>query len=124
MAVVPMSAGKLWEELDELRRTRDDFADLEVYVQIIDRKSYDTEAALEAADDTETEMDETMIAEGEVFGVVVPTDYTFPLGAEQGVPGATYLVIRAVEWPGDEGEEEQPGARATPEPGLISQAYS
>jgi hypothetical protein len=99
-----MTAKALWEELNTLRQERPDFDELEVYVVIYDRESFDKEQAMIEADDTENEYTVTSVGEGSVYAVVVPTG--FDMSGPEPVATGDYLLIHAVEPDDEEGEDE------------------
>lgn len=91
LEIQAMSAKELWSELEKLRKERPDFDTLDVYVDVIDRKSYEDEQSW----DGEGDLTETYLAEGSAFEVAVPTGYDMS-GKEPKRVG-DYLLIRSVE---------------------------
>jgi len=86
-----MSAKELLSELEALRSEREDFDTLEVYVDVITRRSYEEEKAW----DGEGEFTEDCLAEGSAFEIVVPTGYD--MSGEHPEPIGDYILIRSVE---------------------------
>lgn len=87
-----MTAKELLEELLQLQQERPaDFDKIEVYVEVVDRESYETEQR--AADDNGvTELEFTVIGEGSAYAFQVHT----PVDRD-GKQGDDYILIAAVE---------------------------
>jgi hypothetical protein len=91
-----VNAKELWDELKRLRRRRKDFDDLEVYVEIIDRPSYEAEKASELTEGDIT-LEDTVIGEGLVYNLIVPTAFYRDATTGQIVDGETFIKLCAVE---------------------------
>lgn len=91
-----MLAKELLNELKVLRRQRPDFDTLEVYVDVLDQRSYDEEQAVASRPlDEAIEVTESVVAVGIVYDIMVPTAYD--LDGDTPVPRETYVLLRAVE---------------------------
>lgn len=91
MEVKIMTAKELLEQLESLRNERADFDDLEIYVDVITRQSYEREQAW----DGEGEFEEDFVNEGSAFDLVVPTSYD--LSGKEMIATGDYILIRSVE---------------------------
>jgi hypothetical protein len=98
-----MTARELWEYLDGLRQENPAaFETREVYVEIIDRASYEQEQRINGIEDYDQAYADVVLGEGQAFGVVEPTDYD--LTTDPHTELETYILIRAVELEDDEND--------------------
>lgn len=98
--VYVMTAQKLFDELMALRDERRDWADLEIYVEVVDRASYEREAILLISENTEIEYESQIIGEGSVYAFQVHTPYDRNMKQ-----GDDYILLAAVEFEDDTGGE-------------------
>jgi len=89
--IVAMTAKELLRELEVLRSERDDFDELEVYIEVVDRESYEQEQSA-VADNGVTEYEFSVLAEGSAYAVQVHTPVD-----RNGERGEDYILIAGVE---------------------------
>jgi hypothetical protein len=96
-----MTAQKLYDELTQLKHERRDWCDLEVYVEVIDRKSYAVDYMFGRLEGDTPAYEVNVVGEGSAyrFEVHTPVD-------RDGKEGEDYTIIACVEPETDEEDEE------------------
>lgn len=87
-----MTAKELLDQLLDLQKERADFDDLEVYLCVVDQKTYDEENADPPIDG---ELVDNVLGEGSAYALVTVTEYDCKVTPIKEI--GDYLLIRGIE---------------------------